>query len=67
MVTGSPARLRTCCKMGISTQCFMAKAQAGFRVEAVRMDWRWLELICGNKGVPVLSNLSFLGWSAPFD
>lgn len=34
---------------------------AGFRVEAARLHSRWLEIICSNKGVPVLSNLSFWG------
>jgi acetylglutamate kinase len=30
---------------------------AGTRVEAARLHSRWLEIICSNKGVPVLSNL----------
>jgi acetylglutamate kinase len=29
----------------------------GTRVEAARLHSRWLDIICGNKGVPVLSNL----------
>jgi acetylglutamate kinase len=29
----------------------------GFALEAVRLDSRWLEIICNHKGVPVLSNL----------
>ena len=32
---------------------------AEFKVEAARLHPRWLEVICSNKGVPVLSNLSF--------
>lgn len=32
---------------------------AEFTVEAARLHSRWLEIICSNKGVPVLSNLSF--------
>lgn len=34
------------------------KDKTSCRVEAARLDSRWLDLICGNKGVPVLSNLS---------
>jgi acetylglutamate kinase len=29
----------------------------GTRVEAARLHSRWLDIICGNKGVPVISNL----------
>ncbi|HXB22272.1 MAG TPA: hypothetical protein VNV88_12865 [Candidatus Solibacter sp.] len=38
-------------------QCF-ANDKTRFRVEAARLDSRWLELICSNQGVPVLSNFS---------
>jgi acetylglutamate kinase len=41
---------------------YFGKNQAEFKVEAARLHSRWLEIICGNKGVPVLSNLaSWLG------
>lgn len=32
--------------------------KTGFRVEATRLDPHWLEIICSNKGVPILSNFS---------
>lgn len=35
-----------------------ASDKIGFEWEAVRLDSRWLEIICSHKGVPVLSNLS---------
>jgi acetylglutamate kinase len=35
-----------------------ANDKTGFGWEAVRLDSRWLEIICSHKGVPVLSNLS---------
>ncbi len=35
-----------------------ANDEAGFGWEAVRLDSRWLEIICSHRGVPVLSNLS---------
>jgi acetylglutamate kinase len=37
---------------------YIGNGNAGFRVEVARMDPRWLEIICSNKGVPVLSNFS---------
>ena len=36
-----------------------SNGRAEFALEAVRLDSRWLEIICSHKGVPVLSNLSF--------
>jgi len=41
-------------------QCF-GNAATAVRVEAAHLDSCWLEIICSNKGVPVLSNLAF--WS----
>lgn len=38
---------------------YFGKNQAEFKVEAARLHSRWLEIICCNKGVPVLSNLAF--------
>jgi acetylglutamate kinase len=38
-------------------QC-LGNGKTGFRVEATRLDPHWLEIICSNKGVPVLSNVS---------
>jgi acetylglutamate kinase len=37
---------------------YIGNGKTGFRVEVVRMDPRWLEIISSNKGVPVLSNFS---------
>lgn len=38
-------------------QC-IGNGKARFGAEVVRLDPRWLEIICSNKGVPVLSNFS---------
>lgn len=35
-----------------------ANGAAGTRLEAAHLHSRWLEIICANKGVPVISNLS---------
>jgi len=40
---------------------YIDTGKTGFKVEAARMDSRWLEIICSNKGVPVLSN--FCCWA----
>ncbi|HLJ26270.1 MAG TPA: hypothetical protein VKY85_06135 [Candidatus Angelobacter sp.] len=37
---------------------YLGNGKTGFRVEATRLDPHWLEIICSNKGVPVLSNFS---------
>ncbi|HEY6349049.1 MAG TPA: hypothetical protein VI636_06530 [Candidatus Angelobacter sp.] len=36
----------------------IANGAAGSRVEAAHLHSRWLEIICANQGVPVVSNLS---------
>jgi acetylglutamate kinase len=36
---------------------YPGNSTAGTRVEAARLHSRWLDIICSNKGVPVLSNL----------
>lgn len=36
----------------------IGNGKTGFRVEVVRLNPHWLEIICSNKGVPVLSNFS---------
>jgi acetylglutamate kinase len=38
---------------------YFGNSPTEFKVEAARLHSRWLEIICSNKGVPVLSNLSF--------
>ncbi|MBZ5490390.1 MAG: hypothetical protein LAO76_05605 [Acidobacteriia bacterium] len=37
---------------------YIGNGKTGFRVEVAHMDPRWLEIICSNKGIPVLSNFS---------
>ncbi len=37
---------------------YSGNGKTGFRVEVAHLDPRWLEIICSNKGVPVLSNFS---------
>src|SRR5258707_225905 len=36
----------------------LANSASAVRVEAARLDSRWLEIICTNRGVPVVSNLA---------
>lgn len=38
---------------------YFGDKSAEFKVEAARLHSRWVEIICSNKGVPVLSNLAF--------
>lgn len=40
----------------------LSKEQGCFTVETGRVDARWIDIICNNGGVPVLSNLALAPW-----
>jgi len=45
--------------------CRLRKVSAngnGVTVEVVQIDPKWVDIICGNGGVPVISNLGLSGW-----
>jgi acetylglutamate kinase len=41
---------------------YCAKNQGCFTVETCGIDARWIDIICGNRGVPVLSNVVHTPW-----